>query len=374
VKGISVKFKRPKWPNIHWMLIRKSIVVLIVLTSLTASALVSIKPAKASADSWLTLAPMPTARHFLGVAVVNGKVYAIGGTNDSVTLSVNEEYDPATNTWTEKAPMPTPRMLFAIAAYQNKIYVFGGSTNDRYTTGPTEVYDPSTDNWTTKANLPIPVAQIQANVVNNKIYIFGGSKGPLKNNQVYDPSSDTWESKAPMPTGAAQYASAVVGNKIYVIGGFDNHNLLQIYDADTDTWSTGASISSYVYAQAAGATSGTLAPKLIYVIGGQLNQVYNPENDTWMEGTPMPTNRIDLAIAVVNDQLYAIGGANYTATDTGKFVHIFANNEQYTPIGYIPEFPSWTIVPLVVATTLITIYFKKKISSSSRHYSLTKKY
>jgi len=349
------------------MLIRKSIVVLIVLSSLTASALVSIKPAKASADSWLTLAPMPTARHFLGVAVVNGKIYAIGGANGSVALSVNEEYDPATNTWTEKAPMPTPRMLFAIAAYQNKIYVFGGSTNDRYTTGPTEVYDPSTDNWTTKANLPIPAAQIQANVVNNKIYIIGGSKSPLKNNQVYDPSSDTWESKAPMPTGAAQYASAVVGNKIYVIGGFYYHNLLQIYDADTDAWSTGASISSYVYAQAAGATSGTLAPKLIYVIGGQLNQVYNPENDAWMEGTPMPTNRTDLAIAVVNDQLYAIGGANYTATDTGKFVHIFANNEQYTPIGYIPEFPSWVVLPLFLTVTVVAAIYKKRLPKTTNN-------
>jgi len=33
--------------------------------------------------------------------------------------------------------------------------------------------------------------------------------------------------------------------------------------------------------------------------------------------------------------------------------------------GNIPEFPSWTIVLLVVATTLITIYFKKRISISS---------
>jgi len=33
--------------------------------------------------------------------------------------------------------------------------------------------------------------------------------------------------------------------------------------------------------------------------------------------------------------------------------------------GNIPEFPSWTIVLLVVATTLIAIYFKKRISISS---------
>jgi len=35
----------------------------------------------------------------------------------------------------------------------------------------------------------------------------------------------------------------------------------------------------------------------------------------------------------------------------------------------VPEFPAWTILPLVVATTLIAVYFKKKMFSSSRHYN-----
>jgi len=42
----------------------------------------------------------------------------------------------------------------------------------------------------------------------------------------------------------------------------------------------------------------------------------------------------------------------------------------YFTVGYIPEFPSWTILPLVVATTLIVIYSKKKIFSSSRHSTI----
>ena len=72
-----------------------------------------------------------------GVAVVNGKIYAIGGlllkyrdktTIQSVDVATNEEYDPATNTWSYKALMPTQRDSFAIAVYQNKIYCIGGST------------------------------------------------------------------------------------------------------------------------------------------------------------------------------------------------------------------------------------------------------
>jgi hypothetical protein len=43
------------------------------------------------------------------------------------------------------------------------------------------------------------------------------------------------------------------------------------------------------------------------------------------------------------------------------------------PEGNIPEFPAWTILPLVAATTLIAIYFKKKIFNSSRRYTSTEK-
>ncbi|MGB9853462.1 MAG: kelch repeat-containing protein [Candidatus Bathyarchaeales archaeon] len=43
---------------------------------------------------------MPTPRSWVGVAIVNGKIYAIGGSYDS--HGEVEEYDPATNTWTKK--------------------------------------------------------------------------------------------------------------------------------------------------------------------------------------------------------------------------------------------------------------------------------
>jgi len=81
---------------------------------------------------------------------------------------------------------------------------------------------------------------------------------------------------------------------------------------------------------AAGATTGIMAPKRIYVISGdygrRLNQVYDPERDTWTTGTSMQTSRSGLAVAVVNDKLYAIGGTDgYNDS---------AVNEEYTPIGY----------------------------------------
>ena len=91
-------------------------------------------PVKAAEDYWTTKAQMPTARTGFGVAVANGKIYAIGG-SDGRYLTTNEMYDPSTNTWATKKSMPTKRGHFGIAAHQNKIYVIGGETGD----GPTGV-------------------------------------------------------------------------------------------------------------------------------------------------------------------------------------------------------------------------------------------
>ena len=50
-----------------------------LILSLTLMIPFVIQPAQASEDFWTTKAPMPTARTLLGVAVVNDKIYAIGG-------------------------------------------------------------------------------------------------------------------------------------------------------------------------------------------------------------------------------------------------------------------------------------------------------
>jgi energy-converting hydrogenase Eha subunit A len=298
--------------------------------------------AKAVENSWTTKTSMPTNRSSLGVAVVNGKIYAIGGYSSS-HLATNEEYDPATNTWATKKPMPTPRCNFGIAVYQNKIYVIGGEGLGGKT-GVNEVYDPLTDTWETKTSMPTKRAQLCANVVDGKIYLIGGRTGEAYStvslNEVYDPSTDTWTTKEPIPYPVVDYASAVVDNRIYVISGQDEFSaeinlvLNQIYDTETDTWSYGASIPTAVIGAAADVTTGVVAPKRIYVMGGidsflstDLNQVYDPEEDVWTTGARMPTPRSSLGVAVVNDILYAIGGCQWLDK-------LYANNEQYTPFGY----------------------------------------
>ena len=169
----------------------------------------------------------PQRRGGFGIAVVNGKIYAIGGINgDNQALNTVEEYNPLTNEWSSKMSMPTPRTGFAIAVYDNKIYAIGGTVGNGYV-GNNEVYDPVTNTWSTKASMPTPRADLSANVVNDNMYLIGGKRylgqDPFYKetdvNECYNPATDSWSTKASLPTAVQGYGSAVVDNKIYVIGG-----------------------------------------------------------------------------------------------------------------------------------------------------------
>jgi N-acetylneuraminic acid mutarotase len=329
----------------------KSAVLLPVLIILAVApcAVVSSSDPDASENVWASKTPMQVPRAGLGVAVVDRRIYAIGGFN-GYYLDINEVYDPSVDAWVSRKPMMTARKDFGIAVYQNKIYVMGGATGEldhTAVTGVNEVYDPITDSWTRKTPMPTPRQGFQANVVEGKIYCTGGyrlvSQGGGRStqqfnlNEVYDPETDTWTTKAPLPTAVYGYASAVVNNKIYVIGGigaFDSIDLSQIYDPITDTWTNGAPVpNAYEYPSGA-ATTGDMAPKRIYVLGGgslvtsSFNGIYDPEHNEWSTGASMPTPRSSFGVAVVDDVLYAIGGF------AGYAIGYRSANEQYLPVGY----------------------------------------
>ncbi len=306
----------------------------------------TLTPTIAAENIWVSKAEMQQGRN-CKVAVVNQKIYAIGG-NIGGFFDTNEEYDPITNTWTFKASMPTPRSHFGIATFDNKIYCIGGYIPG----GPTdvnEVYDPSTDTWATKAPMPTPRLNIQANVVNQRIFLIGGNpNGTL--NEVYDPANDTWVTKAPIPFAVSSYASTVVDHKIYVI----TSSQTQIYDAENDSWSKGATAPLSVIFPSAGATTGEFAPERIYVFGHDVDnktpywqltstrnfiaQSYDPKTNSWTVCASASSARFDTSVAVVNDSLYVIGGFTIefpkdTFTLNSSYIPN-TKNEQYTPFEY----------------------------------------
>jgi len=244
----------------------------------------------------------------------------------------------------------------------------------------------------------MPTARIGmcANNVNDVIYVTGGyirvgptSAEPCNKTEVYNPITDTWTTKAEMPYAAFDHSSVVVGDKIYVLPSdnpiYDTNLPIQIYDTKTDSWSLG-SFPPTVQSNADAVTIlDERGRELIYIFGGggygtysDLVQIYDPQNDIWGVGSPMPTPRHGLAVAVVNNQIYALGGV----TSGGAYGTWLSTNERYTPLesdsslptptptptsSPIPEpepFPTTLIVASVITVVVIgvglLVYFKKR--------------
>lgn len=312
-------------------------------------------------NSWVSKEPMQVARSGLGVAAVNGKIYAIGGTTragvspSSYTggvVGTIEEYDPATDKWVFKKSMPTPRAYFAIAVFQNKIYCIGGeaglneSTHEPIYANVNEVYDPATDTWETKTPMPTPRLYLDANTVKGKIYLIGGqtpgfyindNSTSLALNEEYDPITDTWAVKAPVPYGTMNYASAIFNDVLYVFGGLQPNDvniqtMVQMYDPKSDSWSFGNPSSVPIVGSPIAVTTGVQAPIQFNFIP----DIFNPVTGNWSTGASMPTRRIAFDVAVVDDLIYAIGGFIETSFELGGPYTLkqFANNEQYIPVAY----------------------------------------
>ena len=85
----------------------------------------------ATGEKWQIISELPTQRTGFSTAVVDRKIYLIGGTpfqnrRGPYGLSTVEVYDPKTNSWEQVADMPTPRASAETAVVNGTIYVCGG--------------------------------------------------------------------------------------------------------------------------------------------------------------------------------------------------------------------------------------------------------
>ena len=210
----------------------------------------------------------------MGVSAVKGKIYAIGGlpAPEAGALSTVQEYDPVTNTWAKKADMPTPRSSLSAAVVDGKIYAMGGSGGNQIAIGVVEEYDPVTDTWLGRADMPTARKNLSTAVLNGKIYAFGGDDGGefLDVVEEYDATADRWTRKGTMPAPNKYFGIGVANGKIYIIGGFNRPNWpfsalsrVDIYDPIKNTWGKGNPMRTPRGALGTSEVNGK-----IYVLGG----------------------------------------------------------------------------------------------------------
>src|SRR2546425_902173 len=125
-------------PCVRWMQLLPAVFVIIGCEDRTPTRWERISAPKYSvatgSGTWTARASMPTARVGLGVAAINGILYAVGGDprgqpsgGDAATV---EAYDPASDTWTAKASMPMARGFLGVAAINGTLYAVGGINNN----------------------------------------------------------------------------------------------------------------------------------------------------------------------------------------------------------------------------------------------------
>ncbi len=321
----------------------------------------------ACGGTWRSRAPMPTARRALAAAVVNEKIYAIGGfyyDGEVHTLATVEEYDSTTNQWRRRADMPTVRSGLAAVAVSGKIYAIGGQEGDNILT-TVEEYDPATNRWQSLAPLSTPRAGLAAAVVNGKIYAIGGYVG-LNVTEEYDPTTNQWNPKADMPTPRMDLAAVAIGGWLYAIGGeyIIPHSVMatvEEYDQASNSWRSREDMRT----SRAGLAAAVVGER-IYSIGGEnfnglfdgtfqilaTMEEYDPATNQWHRRAGMPTARSGLAVAVVDGKIYAIGGYS----SGSSYLSVV---EEYTPPVFDIYKFEYPISSLVMG--LLTILLLKKL-------------
>ncbi|MDQ1382309.1 MAG: hypothetical protein QOG65_211 [Actinomycetota bacterium] len=201
-----------------------------------------------SSDTWKTVAPFPARLDHIQSVALNGRIYYIGGLVNWPGPAVGTVYiyDPATDSFATGAHMPTGRERGAggVAVYGKKIYYAGGL----HAGGAVpwfDVYDTVANTWQTLPNLPEARDHFQAAVVGGRFYAIGGRKtaidATITVNDAFNFATGSWTTGLkPLPTARGGFAVAVVGTRVLVIGGEGGgktFSTVEAYDTSSNSWS-----------------------------------------------------------------------------------------------------------------------------------------
>ncbi|KAK7800472.1 hypothetical protein U0070_024252 [Myodes glareolus] len=261
-----------------------------------------------SDSSWLRLADLQVPRSGLAGCVVGGLLYAVGGRNNSpdgnTDSSALDCYNPMTNQWSPCASMSVPRNRIGVGVIDGHIYAVGGSHGCIHHSS-VERYEPDRDEWHLVAPMLTRRIGVGVAVLNRLLYAVGGFDGTnrLNSAECYYPERNEWRMITPMNTIRSGAGVCVLHNCIYAAGGYDGQdqlNSVERYNVETETWTFVAPMK-----HRRSALGITVHQGRIYVLGGYdghtfLDSVecYDPDTDTWSEVTRMTSGRSGVGVAV----------------------------------------------------------------------------
>jgi N-acetylneuraminic acid mutarotase len=232
--------------------------------------------------------------------------------------------------------MATPRHNFAAAVLDGRVYVIGGFDERNHRLASVEIYDPGTDEWVPGKDLPKRRGAASAAVLDGRLYVAGGvltSASATASLVVFDVRDNKWRPAAPMGTARSQLRLVAFGQHLYAVGGRDTGTSLtavERYDPNSDRWRT---LNPLREARAAaGVVAKKVANRQVLVVvadavfdedgefvdGLRTTEIFDIERDSWRTVEPLlPEVRASFGCVVDGDgAVLAIrGGTN----DNGVF-------------------------------------------------------
>jgi N-acetylneuraminic acid mutarotase len=262
-------------------------------------------------------------------------------------VGIAEGAGPPDMQWTRIADLPGDQDVACAAVIDGLVYMVGGQDHS----GPPmynkmRIYNPTTNSWSEGPAMPTRRYCPGAGVIEwsgrEELYVVGGYSGfaGLSTVERYIPSQGIWESVASVtnPRGHC-IMTAVVNNNLYALGGFYNngicYNTNEMYDRQNNVWVQKAPLPRPMQG---GLTA--VSNDKIYIFGGHDGSVwltntiiYNTLTNTWSEGTDMPLQRFGTRAVVFGDYIYLIGDA----TGGSKIIDVYdPANDLWSTISDYP--------------------------------------
>lgn len=265
---------------------------------------------------WVEHERMTVARSEHPAVVVDDEIVVAGGLIETapgrfgVTATV-EAYDPINDSWRSLPDLPAPRHHMMAAVVDDRLFAIGGFSAAGFGEVAT-VWELIDGSWVDRAPLPLGIGAGAAVTLDDHIYVVGGA--PAGGLFRYSPDDDVWDELTPPSQQREHVAAVVFEGEIWALAGrwpgqfFDS---VEIYDPETDTWEEGPPM-----AEARSGFGATVAGDVIVVAGGEvfgpdeaLVSVERYDGGAWVSGEPLPTGLHGIPLVSYEDRLYVPGGS-----------------------------------------------------------------
>ena len=154
---------------------------------------------------------------------VQGLIYAVGGlSKNGDSMSTVEVYDPTMKRWRMAEAMTMLRSRVGVAVMEGKLYAIGGY-NGRERLNTVEVYDSRLKRWNKVNSMCYRRSAVGAAPLNGWLYVCGGYDGTTSLNAVerYSASHDLWDIMCAMNYHRSAAGVVAFDGYIYALGGHD---------------------------------------------------------------------------------------------------------------------------------------------------------